>query len=73
MSEANVAVNNDLVLRYKDTEKMYLFFDFNLKQFLAVFYLAVIFFFYKLNFEDTNNVPLKGFLDLGFNYPHTGL
>ena len=30
-------------------------------------------FFYKLNFEDTNNVPLKGFLDLGFNYPHTGL
>ena len=45
---------------------MYLFCDFNLKQCLAVFYLAVIFF-YKLDFEATNNVPLKGFLDLGFN------
>ena len=44
MSEANVAVNNNFVLRYKDTEKMYLFFDFNLKQCLAVFYLAVTFF-----------------------------
>ena len=53
---------------------MYLFFFyFNLKQCLAFFLFGGNLFFYKLNFEDTNNVPLKGFLDLGFNYPHTGL